>query len=773
MKLTSITVKLLALIAAAFIISGVSVFCISDTKLIQVIDESQEALYAEKVNTIYNFLSRTNERLKKTGMVDAYIEDFQAASIKNLRLDHYQGGKQQSIYPFIIGYDGQIIMHPVLPYGNLSKVQLDFVKDLLASGEEGGINYNYLGENKWCRFKKFPEWNWIVGYAVPLDLKYADAREFLTSLVYIMAGVALAAIIMLSLIVTKFTKPISRLTKIATRMAGGHLDQHIGMAGTDEIGTLSRSFSNMRDSIRQKIQELEEENRERKKAEQALAAEKELLSVTLRSIGDGVITTDVSGNVTLLNKVAENITGWPNSEASTRPISEVFHVINEKSRDKPDYSILQIINDGQIIESKDLILINRDGQEINITSNGAPILNADSETIGAVLVFRDTTEFLKTEKELLKVTKLESVGILAGGIAHDFNNILAAILGNINLALFDKTLQGKTRELLAAAEKASLRAKDLTQQLLTFARGGDPVKKVSSLEAVIKDSAHFVLHGDKVACHFALPDDLWLVEIDKGQISQVIQNIVLNGSHAMPEGGTITISAENVNASDYPFSNTNKDAKFVKIAIKDCGIGMSPQIMEKIFDPYYSTKKEGSGLGLAITQSITMKHNGHLTVESTPGVGSTFTIFLPASDKTAPGNQGPTATSAQPFRARILLMDDEEMVLQVAKEMLTLLGHEITLSKHGKEAIQCYRESMEKDEVFDLVIMDLTIPGKMGGKDAVKEILALDPTARIIVSSGYSNDPVMAKYGEYGFRAAIVKPYILKELSRTISELIS
>ncbi len=773
MKFTSITVKLLAIITVAFVISGVSVFYIADKKLIQVIDKSQEALYAEKVDTIYNFLSRNNERLKKTGMVEAYIEDFQKASIRDLRLDHYKGTDKLLIYPFILDYNGKVIMHPELPKGDLSVTQLDIVKTLLTAPEEGGFNYTYLRERKWGRFKKFPEWKWIIGYAVPMDLKYADAREFLTALVYIMGGVALAAILILSLVVAKFTKPITRLTRIATRMADGNLDQQISIAGRDEIRTLSQSFSNMRDAIRQKIRELEEENRERKKAEEALAAEKERLSVTLRSIGDGVITTDVSGNVIFLNKVAEHITGWPNSEAATRPISEIFHVINEGSREKPDYSILQIINDGQIIDSRDLILINRDGQEINITSNGAPILNADSEIIGAVLVFRDITEFLKTEKELLKVTKLESVGILAGGIAHDFNNILAAILGNINLALFDKTLQDKTRELLAAAEKASLRAKDLTQQLLTFARGGDPVKEVSSLETVIKDSANFVLHGDKVACHFTIPDDLWLVEIDKGQISQVIQNIVLNGSHAMPEGGIITISAENVHAGDYPFLNTNKDAGFVKIAIKDCGIGMSPHIMEKIFDPYYSTKKEGNGLGLAITQSITMKHNGHLTVESTPGIGSTFALFLPASGKIEAKSQGTTATSAQPFRARILLMDDEEMVLQVAKEMLTLLGHEVTLSKHGEEAIQCYRESIEKDAVFDLIIMDLTIPGGMGGKEAVKEILILDPTARIIVSSGYSNDPVMAKYSEYGFCAAIVKPYILKDLSRTISELTS
>jgi nitrogen-specific signal transduction histidine kinase/CheY-like chemotaxis protein len=384
----------------------------------------------------------------------------------------------------------------------------------------------------------------------------------------------------------------------------------------------------------------------------------------------------------------------------------------------------------------------------------------------------NVTERVRMEKELLKVKKLESIGILAGGIAHDFNNILAAILGNINLALFDQDLKDKTKKLLSEAERASLRAKDLTQQLLTFARGGDPVKEASSLENVIKDSANFVLHGDKVACRYDIPEGLWLVDIDKGQMSQVIQNIVLNASHAMPEGGIVAVTCENVTSGDYSDFPLLPKGRFVKICIQDKGVGMPANVVDKIFDPYFSTKHGGSGLGLAITNSIINKHKGHISVESSPGVGATFTLYLPASEQEKAPSQKSEVYKKASSQAKILLMDDEQMVRAVAKEMLMKLGHEVELSENGKEAIKLYMEAINTNNKFDIVIMDLTIPGGMDGKEAVQEILNLDPDAKVIVSSGYSNDPVMANFKDYGFCSAIVKPYRLQELSKVINQLI-
>jgi CheY-like chemotaxis protein len=370
---------------------------------------------------------------------------------------------------------------------------------------------------------------------------------------------------------------------------------------------------------------------------------------------------------------------------------------------------------------------------------------------------------------LLKVQKLESVGLLAGGIAHDFNNILAAILGNLSLSLLDKGLSGRTKVFLQEAEKASLRARDLTQQLLTFSKGGAPIKEVSSLVEVIKDSANFILRGTQVSCQFSFPDDLWLVEIDRGQISQVVQNIVLNASQAIAGSGIIRIACCNTDVCGNHKSIGPQDGKYVKISLSDNGIGMPANIVDKIFDPYFSTKKEGSGLGLAITHAIIAKHGGQISVDSKPGAGTTFTIYLPASSKSEASPPEQIAPPPVQRKANILIMDDDEMVRSVAKAMLTSLGHEVILTADGSEAIEVYRES---GSTIDFVIMDLTIPGGMGGKDAVREILKLNPAAKVVVSSGYSNDPIMAQFGEYGFCAALVKPYQLTEFAKLINQLI-
>jgi len=508
---------------------------------------------------------------------------------------------------------------------------------------------------------------------------------------------------------------------------------------------------------------------ERKNAENELAAEKERLAVTLRSIGDGVITTDTSGNITLLNKVAEQLTGWRQEEAAGQPLDVVFNIINERTGAQCENPVVKVLNTGKIVGlANHTALIAKDGTMRSIADSGAPIRDRDSRIIGVVLVFRDVTEQYKTEQELQRVKKIESVGLLAGGIAHDFNNILAAILGNLSLGLMDSNLQSETRRRLIEAEKATIRAKDLTQQLLTFSRGGEPIKETASLKEVIQECSEFVLHGDKVACSYNIPDNLWLVDFDKGQISQVVQNIVINASHAMPNGGTIDITCDNVEPSNEHDVFLLPGQPYVKIVIRDHGIGIQPDILDKIFDPYFSTKSGGSGLGLAICHSIISKHDGHITVQSQLGKGTTFTIYLPASSKAGPIEIGRETDVAEAFRAKVLIMDDEEMVRNVSKEMITHLGHEVVLAEDGISAIQLFSESLAEQDPIDLIIMDLTIPGGMGGKDAAREILKLDPHAKLIVASGYSNDPVMANYAQYGFCAAIAKPYEINELRKLI-----
>lgn len=418
-------------------------------------------------------------------------------------------------------------------------------------------------------------------------------------------------------------------------------------------------------------------------------------------------------------------------------------------------------------------IIRPDGTIRWISARAFPIRNASGEVYRVVGIAENITERINLEKEREKSNKLESLGILAGGIAHDFNNILAAILGNLNLSLYDEDLKDGTKKLLTEAEKASMRAKSLTHQLLTFSKGGEPIKETSSLENIIKDSANFVLQGSRVACDFNFSDQLRLVEIDKDQVSQVIQNLVINANHAMPDGGIVKITCENITLNDNSRPSKLDGGEYIKISIQDSGVGIPTNVVDKIFDPYFSTKDKGTGLGLAISLSIINKHQGDVIVESTPGIGSTFTIYLPATDKIEPEKQAPLIAQRSLSKAKVLVMDDDEMIRGVVKEMLKKLGHEVTLASDGSEAIKSYKESINSDNRFDLLIMDLTVPGGMGGKEAVQEILVLDKDAKAIVSSGYYNDPIMAHYQDYGFCSAIGKPFKLSELADVIEQVIN
>ena len=521
---------------------------------------------------------------------------------------------------------------------------------------------------------------------------------------------------------------------------------------------------NLERLVADRTRELQAENSERRRAQEELAAERERLAVTLRSIGDGVITTDIQGRVVLLNKLAEEMCGWRQEEAQGRPLAEVFRIIDEETGEACANPAERVLATGTIVTlAGNIALLARDGTRRSIADSGAPIHDPESRTIGVVLVFRDVTDRRRLQKELLRTQKLESVGLLAGGIAHDFNNILAAILGNIDLALHRLGGNERVTSLLVDAEKASLRAKGLTQQLLTFARGGSPVRRTVAIAGVVRDSAQFVLRGSPVSCEFDFPEELRLVDIDPGQMSQVVQNIILNARECMPDGGTVHLGARNLSA---PGVDGGPPRDSVEITIADQGPGIGPEIIDKIFDPYFTTKNKGSGLGLSICHSIVSQHQGSIAVASVPGEGAIFTIRLPASGQGARAEEEPAGAGIPRQRGvRVLLMDDEEMVRAVAREMLVHLGHEVEVAEDGGAALALYQEATGQGRKFEVVIMDLTVPGGMGGKEAVRELRKIDPDARVIVASGYANDPVMAGYADYGFRAAVTKPFRLQELA--------
>jgi two-component system, cell cycle sensor histidine kinase and response regulator CckA len=510
---------------------------------------------------------------------------------------------------------------------------------------------------------------------------------------------------------------------------------------------------------------------QRKVAVEALANEKERLAVTLRSIGDGVITTDTEGKIVLMNRVAEEMTGWGQEEAIGKPFDEVFHIMNEKSRLRCENPVEKVLQSGTIIGlANHTVLISRFGKERIIADSGAPIRDQQSRIVGAVLVFRDITEKMKMEEELFKAHKLESIGILAGGIAHDFNNLLTAVLGNISLAKMLTSSEDKIHHKLVEAEKASLRARDLTQQLLTFSRGGAPVKKTTSIAGIIRDSAAFTLSGSKVHCQFDIPDDLWPTEVDEGQISQVINNLIINADQSMAGGGVIAVTCKNI----YMIDNTLlplPDGRYISISIADQGTGIDEDKIPRIFDPYFTTKKSGKGLGLATVYSIVKNHDGHITVKSATGEGTTFTIYLPAAESDAEESIYNEPLKAS-VKGKILVMDDEENIREVAGEILDYLGYGVEFAGDGREALDLYKKARNNGCPFIAVIMDLTIPGGMGGKETIQILRETDENVIAIASSGYSNDPIMAEYKAYGFSGVITKPYMVSELERVLNEVL-
>jgi len=407
----------------------------------------------------------------------------------------------------------------------------------------------------------------------------------------------------------------------------------------------------------------------------------------------------------------------------------------------------------------------KDGSIIPIEQS-CSLIDYDTQT-AILCVSRDISERKRLDSERLRTQKLESLGGLAGGIAHDFNNLLTGILGNLSLAKANLPETGEVTERLAETEKAALRARNLTQQLLTFAKGGAPVKTETSLDRLIQEAADFAVRGTKAVCEYDFAEDLWLAEVDTGQLGQVVHNLVINAVHAMPAGGAIRLAARNMTATkgELPLAH----GKYMQITVRDHGFGITPELLARIFDPYFTTKQTGSGLGLAVVHSIILSHAGYITVESEPGKGTLFSIYLPSAGKSPLAKQPAEAKfPLRPGQGKILIMDDEELIRNVSIAMLKQLGYEAHAAEDGEEAITRYLQAKKEGCPFDLVIMDLTVPGGMGGQEAVAHLRQLDPKIKAVVSSGYANDPIMANFREYGFCGVAPKPFGLQELSKLL-----
>ncbi len=413
-------------------------------------------------------------------------------------------------------------------------------------------------------------------------------------------------------------------------------------------------------------------------------------------------------------------------------------------------------------------VVRPDGTERLVNERAAVKRDADGRPVRMAGTVQDVTEHKRLEAEILKAQKLDSIGVLAGGIAHDFNNLLLGILGNVSMARTLVRPDDGVAGMLESIEKAALRTKSLTRQLLTFSRGGEPVREPVSIEQVIRDSAELVLRGSETVCDYSIEEGLWPIDADPGQIAQALNNILFNATQAMPDGGRLKVEAANlkvIEGAPLPLA----PGRYIKATIRDFGVGIPAKLLPKIFDPFFTTRKKASGLGLAVTYSIIKKHKGHIGVDSEVGRGSAFHIYLPASNAAVQGSDDRLVKG----RGRVLVMDDEELIREVSGEMLKLLGYEAVFAENGGQAIELFNAAKAAGEPFDAVILDLTVPGGLGGKDTLLKLKEIDPSVKAIVSSGYSKDPIMSEYQDFGFCAVIAKPYRVAEFSRVVKAVVS
>ncbi|HTP65532.1 MAG TPA: CHASE domain-containing protein [Geobacteraceae bacterium] len=512
-----------------------------------------------------------------------------------------------------------------------------------------------------------------------------------------------------------------------------------------------------------KVFEIAREITEQKKSEEALRQSENLLHRIFEAIPDLLSIIDRDFRIVRSNWQG----GYGYVDKTIRNSNPYCYDAYYPGQGKPcgKCHVLQVFQSGGPVTSE------KYNPHIGLVEIRAfPIFDEAGEVVMVAEYIRDITEHRKREEEMRRAQKLDSLGVLAGGIAHDFNNLLTGILGSISMAKLAMNPDDKVYVGLDTAEKAIRRASDLTQQLLTFSKGGVPVRKMASIEQIVSESASFMLRGSNVKCKFIIPETVWPIEVDEGQISQVINNLVINADQAMPEGGKIKICIENlfVGPNEIPALAAGK---YVRVAIEDHGTGISEGHLQKIFDPYFTTKQKGSGLGLATVYSIIKSHNGYIKVDSKVGAGSIFHVYLPASDKEIVAADR-TAEEPLSGSGKILIMDDEEIIREVASGILEHFGYEAVACSEGNEAIELYGEAKRTGKPFAAVLMDLTIPGGMGGKETMRMLLAMDDKAIGIVSSGYCNDPILANYRDYGFNGVVKKPYDILELGKVLHELL-
>ena len=508
--------------------------------------------------------------------------------------------------------------------------------------------------------------------------------------------------------------------------------------------------------------------------EKIMIQEKERLDVTLRSIGDGVITTDKDCNILLINNVAKEIIGLHNENVLGENINKYFNIVDEYSGLKTDSPFDKVIRTGVKIElNNHTCLISSTMKEYIIEYCASPIFDNEDIIIGVVLVFRDVTEKTYLRNQFYKNQRLESLSVLAGGIAHDFNNMLSGIFGYIQLAINCKSENEsiERNEYLLKTLEVFDRAKNLTQQLLTFSKGGCFRRDIVDLKSLIQKTVDFALSGSKIVAKYNIDENLKYCNCDKNQIIQCIDNIVINSKQAMDKGGYIEVIAKNIEVTDACNKNRLEKGKYIKLLIKDNGKGIEPKIIEKIFDPFFSTKETGSGLGLATVYSIIKNHDGEIVVSSEQNKGTEMTIFLPAIESVIK-YENDINQKMHKNNGIALVMDDEKYNVEILSKILEKMGYDIINTFSGEETLAVINEYSNKNNTIKVAFLDLTIPGGMGGALVAEEIKEIMPETLLIASTGYHDNPVVSNPCKYGFSDYLIKPFVIDDVSKILNRII-
>ncbi len=504
--------------------------------------------------------------------------------------------------------------------------------------------------------------------------------------------------------------------------------------------------------------------------ERDLERRSQYLEIVLEHAPDAIVTLDANHRIIDWNRGASEIFGFTREEVEGRNVDDL---ISGPDRELEARGYTEKILSGERIPPVETVRYRKDGTPVDVLMSGSPII-VEGRLQGVIAVYTDITDRKRYESELLRISRMESVGTLAGGIAHDFNNLLSGIFGNISLISKHIPDDSPARKYLNAVIRSMDQAVGLTHQLLTFAKGSKPVIEALDTADILVHSVRFNLAGSSIKAHFDLPDDLWMIRADSRQLGEVITNLVINAKEAMQGSGELYVGASNTTGKELKIPGL-EEGDYIRIDLRDTGSGIDERHLGRIFEPFYSTKQEGSGLGLAVVHSIVSKHGGHTLISLPPEGGTCVTIILPAQRKAVTENTESKSSgyTSKTREGRILVMDDEDYIREVAGEMLKALGHRVDYAGEGSQALELYADSLDSGDRYDLVILDLTVPGGMDGKTAASRILQLDRNAVLVVSSGYSSDPVMADHKSYGFSGVLAKPYMLDEMATLIHELLN